>query len=404
VTEGPKTWLIRPRDPLIVRDGKPFSSDPGARAKSLPFPMPSTLIGAVRTYYGSDNQGVFDPTCIAKVLEIELRGPLLAEQKGDRWFLMAPAPADAILYSSVHAVLPTKISKDTGSNLSPGLEHLFVQPDERGNQPRGKPKPLPRYWTWKNLMLWLEGKTVYPKGLGHDGPTPEVRSHVKIEPGTQTAEEGFLFQTSGLEFQRAGAGLGQTRSLALAIQLHLPVNSKFSGADRKAHLQPWGGERRLSRWETPDSSALEWPSEIPKHLLERIVEDKGCRLMLLTPAIFQSGFMPDETMLKRGLGVEVKVRAVACQRYQVVSGWDFAKNLPKPTRRLTPAGSVYFLELKGNEEQIRAWARAIWMHPVSDLIPNPPTGICKEQDRRDGFGLAVLGVWKPLEHSEEAAP
>ncbi|MFZ2521089.1 MAG: type III-B CRISPR module-associated Cmr3 family protein, partial [Anaerolineae bacterium] len=30
-----KTWLIEPRDPLIFRDGRPFSASPGARAKTL---------------------------------------------------------------------------------------------------------------------------------------------------------------------------------------------------------------------------------------------------------------------------------------------------------------------------------------------------------------------------------
>jgi len=38
--------LIEPRDPLIVRDGRPFTNSPGARAKSLPFPLPQTLAGA----------------------------------------------------------------------------------------------------------------------------------------------------------------------------------------------------------------------------------------------------------------------------------------------------------------------------------------------------------------------
>ena len=35
-------WLVEPRDPLIVREGRPFGPDPGAWATSLPFPFPST--------------------------------------------------------------------------------------------------------------------------------------------------------------------------------------------------------------------------------------------------------------------------------------------------------------------------------------------------------------------------
>jgi CRISPR-associated protein Cmr3 len=52
---------------------------------------------------------------------------------------------------------------------------------------------------------------------------------------------------------------------------------------------------------------------------------------------------------------------------------------PKAARRLAPAGSVYFFEARGATS---ALAR-LWLEPVSDL----------PQDRNDGFGLALWGVW-----------
>jgi len=76
-----------------------------------------------------------------------------------------------------------------------------------------------------------------------------------------------------------------------------------------------------------------------------------------------------------------------------VSGWDFENNRPKPTRRLAPAGTVLFFKLDGDDTAVGRWIDATWMHCVSD----------EEQDRRDGFGLAVLGVWdgklQPMEVS-----
>ena len=63
---------------------------------------------------------------------------------------------------------------------------------------------------------------------------------------------------------------------------------------------------------------------------------------------------------------------------------------PKPTRRLAPAGSVYFLELTGADDAIGRFVDAVWLQAISD----------DEQDQRDGFGLALLGAWdgvpKPL--------
>ena len=54
--------------------------------------------------------------------------------------------------------------------------------------------------------------------------------------------------------------------------------------------------------------------------------------------------------------------------------------LPKATRRLVPAGGVYFFESDGNDNSALA---GHWLRPVSD----------GEQERRDGFGLAVWGTW-----------
>src|SRR5438874_9559555 len=71
-------WIIEPRDPLIVRDGRPFGPDPSARAVSLAFPFPSTITGGIRTRDGLKN-GVFDRSQIERVKKIKARGPLLVQ-------------------------------------------------------------------------------------------------------------------------------------------------------------------------------------------------------------------------------------------------------------------------------------------------------------------------------------
>ena len=62
-------WIIEPRDPLVFGDGKPFSAVPGSRAKSLPFPHPSTVAGAMRTRSGTDPKGRFDSRRIDELLD-----------------------------------------------------------------------------------------------------------------------------------------------------------------------------------------------------------------------------------------------------------------------------------------------------------------------------------------------
>src|SRR5689334_15770755 len=97
-------WMIEPRDPLIVRDGRPFGPDPGARAATLPFPFPSTVAGGLRGLAGRTVAQGFNPSLKSDVLtRVRLRGPLLVEldeQQQPTWF--APAPADA----SIHQTTP----------------------------------------------------------------------------------------------------------------------------------------------------------------------------------------------------------------------------------------------------------------------------------------------------------
>ena len=90
-------------------------------------------------------------------------------------------------------------------------------------------------------------------------------------------------------------------------------------------------------------------------------------------------------------GLIVSIQGVAISRYQVISGWDFKNGTPKPTRRLAPSGTVYFLKLEPDpackkplEERLCAWLEDTWLRNISD----------NDQDNRDGFGLAAVGTWK----------
>ncbi|MCF6192383.1 MAG: type III-B CRISPR module-associated protein Cmr3, partial [Candidatus Hydrothermae bacterium] len=73
-----QTWMALPHDSLIFRDGRPFTAVPGARAKTLPFPFPSTIAGAIRTRSGAlGHGGLFpiDENVIEKVKSFPVVGP-----------------------------------------------------------------------------------------------------------------------------------------------------------------------------------------------------------------------------------------------------------------------------------------------------------------------------------------
>jgi CRISPR-associated protein Cmr3 len=387
-------WLIEPHDPLIVRDGKPFGPNPGARATSLAFPFPSTTTGGARTRAGLDDKGNFNIGLISTVKGIEVRGPLLVELAKDgtaitNWLF--PAPADALLFAkeqdeqstTIIQLVPLhlfdKAETDFDSKNADGLWFVGLS-SPNSNKPA---KNAPRYWNQENFMAWLldpQNQERQIKELGHNGPAREQRLHVSIDPNTDAAIDGALFETTGLEFTHTDKHQLQTaRRLALAVI----VNDKMQPT---SGLAGFGGERRIVSWQKSESSA----PQCPKQLEDQIVKDGACRIILLTPAYFKGGYKP-AAIEQPGEGITPKLKAIAIQRPQVVSGWDFVTKGPKPTRRLAPAGTVLFLSLKDhtNEAAIRKWVQDTWMHCLSD----------DPQDNRDGFGLAILGTWsgKPTE-------
>lgn len=382
-----KTWIIEPRDALIARDGRPFTTDPGARAKSLPFPFPSTTTGTVRTRYGF-TQGDFNDAAqkgqlIATVKSLAVQGPLLVEldDAGEIKCWLLAAPADAVLFETnekqpqLKQLVPLLPPTGAQTNLPEGLAPIgFNRYDEISKQ---KPlKDAPRYWRWQHFSHWLaapQEQAVHLGELGHNGPTAEARVHVGINPETQAAIDGALYQTSGFEFTRKLEE--KPLRLALAVQ---------TAVDLLAGFAPLGGEQRLSQWRASHQSFPTCPDDIRA----AIKQHKACRVVLLTPAHFTAGFYP-EWLLQPQHSVTPQLIAAAVGRAQVVSGWDYESRQPKPTRRLAPAGSVYFLKLSGDEKNVDQWIDAIWMNCVSDDDErgNPA------QTRMDGFGLAALGAW-----------
>lgn len=384
-------WLVEPRDPLIARDGRPFGPDPGARAKSVPFPFPSTLTGGVRTRAGQDARGVFTAS-VPEVLSVAVRGPLLVEvsptDEIERWLL--PSPADAVVLrmddpkrGEVKQLTPPAKDDSTVTNLPDGLRLVgFAHAPPELSKPHPQP---PRFWYWEQFEPWLLAPQDKPRPMveiGHSGPVVESRVHVSIQRDTQAAREGALFQTSGLEFARGGeedVRLRYAKRLALAVDVALPPDAPSLRLGPGLDL--FGGERRLARWFQPRGAA-HLPACLPG-LRQQIIEDRACRVLLVTPAYFEAGWKPG-WLLTQQHGVKPDLKAVAIQRPQVVSGWDLAKRECKETRRLAPAGTVYWLTLAGDPDAIGAWVDAMWMQCVSD----------GERNRRDGFGLAVVGTWK----------
>lgn len=360
-----KTYLLRPHDPLLVRDGRPFTA--GGFAQSLPFVMPTTLSGLMRTTAGQG--GDFGPEQIRRLLELELRGPLLCDP--ERRTLFFPAPKDAVVFGnegrdgSPRRLSPACPTPDILTDLPEDLMPLTLSGEHAGKAFADAPP----FWTQEAFYAWLSGKEV--GALSGLKLLYDRRIHVAVNPAEGTAEDGQLFGTSGLDFQCSD---GSPLALLFCSDAQLP-----------AGMVPFGGERRLSLLTPCDWNLPAAPTDV----LGDIARTGRARVFLLTPAMFEQGWKP--SWLLKQAPFDITLKAAAVGRPDVVSGWDFEKGRPKPTRRLAPAGSVYFLELGGTEGERYTWAKELWLSTVSD----------EAQDRRDGLGLAALGLWPESGQGEE---
>ncbi|MER3430831.1 MAG: hypothetical protein C4324_07265 [Blastocatellia bacterium] len=403
-------WFIEPRDSIIFRDGREFAAGGGASARTLEFPYPSTTTGAARARailhsFASEFGLLESRNGRSKVLSqavlggVRVKGPLLATMTNQHQILiMPPAPADCVIAGNASGkgamqvpIVPLKIDDHTLTDLK--TEGINCKLAICGNKKLLRQKPLkevPVFWKWEHFRDWLVSPTERSLASATDlgiGRLPiDRRTHVKIDSDRRAGVDGDLFETRGLAFaapiDNAAAAPDPSNRLGLLIQTTFrepdPDREFNFGIDEG--FGPLGGERRFAYWRrVPDNSIPAIPAEIR----ERVLADRACRIVLLTPAIFAKGFLP--SWLLQTKGAKPNLVAAALRGYQVVSGFNLQLRRPRPTRRMCPAGSVFFLRFNRDapDERIARWLEKYWFGCISDA----------KHDRHDGFGMAAIGTW-----------
>jgi len=341
------------------------------QARSLDFPWPSTIAGLARTQAGRDRDGHFDTTRIPELLAQEVAGPWLTEidTAGNATSVAFPAPRDAVAFRaadgvvSIHRLAPGAFVAGAGSSLPPGMQPvMFV-----GEVPAGKATAGPAFWRWRELEPWLLQGRAPPPNFGIAALEHERRFHVAIDPQTGTAADGKLFASDGLRFWNLTPTSLENQRLALGF-------STGEALSLRADAVKLGGEGRISYLR---DGGRAFPS-CPAALLDTLARTRRGRVVLATPGIFDNGSVPRTATI-----FGATILATRVDRPAVISGWDHASDQPKPSRRMAPAGSVYWVDLSGIPD-MGAWLSSAWGRPVQEQA---------DQDRRDGFGLALVGGW-----------
>lgn len=412
-------YRVIPLEPLVARDSRPIGNNTG-RARSLDWLTPSVIAGAVRSALWRE-KGVTDSKLLKQV---KVSGGFLIVKtaNGQNEQLCFPRPQDALIgkpegvqqkcYRLRPLALPEgcslylppcKNNEDKPSVLSQAKDWFcFCYTNQVGDT--FKPDRVASYWPAKVMTTWLNDDASLNSfcadldRLGQQGARRDERVHVSIDPVSGTARDGILFGSVGLDFNRAlkRTDHGQVQSDDEANvpkefdagQLSVRIDfGDLKDSDQnnitlpERFIAPVGGDRHLAEFvESPnDESLWQRPHAIPN--------TRNLRLILATPALFKNGWLPGwigETTGKGtipGTNISVSLVSANAGRWKPISGWSYEDDKPKPLRRMVPEGSVYFFKVDRDltEDELKK----LWLCSVCD----------DDQDRSDGFGLALWGSW-----------
>jgi len=346
------TIQINPLDTLIFRDGRPFGSDSDGWANSLMLPSLTSIYGALRAIYFAQNSKKInvsnitddnDPTknlIIKNLFFISKNIPIF------------PIPKDLVLKSKNDKNIYSLdlIENTTTSN---SLEMIFKSAFDNASKANG-------FLTKSNFSKYLKGnKKVQFKSLEN-----YILSEAKIGIGrndnTKSVDEGKLYRV----------GLKRYRNLSIIVD--------FEGIEiEEEGLLRFGGEGKGAYYKSIDDINLPQCEKLDSDIF---------KLILLTPAIFEQGWIPDfikDNFEGEFEKIKVKLIATAIGKAEYIGGWDIQKNKPKSMFKAVPAGSVYYFKLLNSSDRDKI-VEAFNYKSIVKL----------ENFKKEGYGVSVVGNYK----------
>lgn len=396
----PTSHFIQPLDVLFLRGNKLFGAA-GSYGEALVPPWPSLAAGSLRSAllaregmdlaafargqsphpaFGTPAEpGPFTVEAfqLARAREgrIEPLYPLPADLSAQDPGLNSPDTKDASAPEEFELSRLVPTAPVSGLSSSHPLPLLPILAENH----RGK--PVGNLWlTARGLSDWLAGRLPDSKELLTTDAiwSPDPRIGIALNPATRAVEEGHLFTAQAVAMRKDTGFVSRIRGTRLPASLPLRL----------------GGDGRAARAKAAD---VDWPEPD----LETIARSGRARMLLTSPGVFTRGWLPngctDAISTDEGAashpqgvpfslhGVEGHIVAAAVPRAEVVSGWDLARNHPKPAQNCVPAGAVYWLNLAPGttgEALKNLITEGLWSTP------------CEDPSRRaEGFNRCLLAAW-----------
>jgi len=348
---------IKALDTLFFRDGKPFSWGEETWAEGIFPPYPSSFYGALRSLWFAENIKELkkantqdDPT-----KSIRINGIFIKRENT----LYFPLPLDLVKRKEEkeNKIFSLNLFKNSIfiANLNKDFQFLTTTSIDKVESPEG----FIRFSNFKKYLLGdlIQEVSFLPKKEFYKS---EPKIGIARNSLTHTSEEGKLYRINMVRFKEG---------------VSLVVDIELGGIELpKDGFKRLGAEGKIVVFKFIERDEVrKLKEEIKEELKEQIKKTKCFKLCLLTPAIFENGYLPKETY--SGL----KLVGCICGKPVYVGGFDIKRKEPKTMYRAVPAGSVYYfiLEQSSTEELLE---RFHYKH-ISDY------------KKEEGFGLSVVGGW-----------
>ena len=403
---------IDPCDVLFFRDCKPFAGGEQSVAAVRFPPLPLPFVGALRSVMleslgrdtGKNKDKLLDDPEITALVgkpddpsPLSFSGPFLVRETDGEQQLFLPCPSDVLQVKyKINDQERTKYTKLVPEKkpLLPGV--CVNEPNMvlRAGEMEGKAEAS------QGLMLNIHTFTSYLLGEMDDNEDDgiissadyfqkEQRTGIALEPGRRTTQQGMLYSA---DFVRLKPGY------SLLMKVDSSADLDFLPDQGSLRL---GGEGKHAFYKSlPDKDFFSDIESVREEIEDKICESQKFKLCLLSPAIFQNGWIPDNVD-PHDLSLSInhqqfRLKGAAVPKPMNIGGWDLKNKRPRPLFRAAPAGSVYFFEADNevSEETAKAVMNSFFlkcaMKESNDSRWLPPLY------RASGFGLSVVGSWDYL--------
>lgn len=310
MTSSNGQWIfIRAQDVWRFRDSKPFSAGQNYFARTIFPPHPTTMQGAIRTYYLHTQEKLLGSATDMGGLQIT--GPFLAKKAGDNIRRYLPMPLDVLQEKHAKNLVILRPERDASfiTSAPDGWHPLVVREEGEYDDADG-------WLSERAFKAYLEDREPDLKVTRADKLYDlEDRIGLGMDHRRRANEEGLFYRA---QFVRPCPDVG------LLLHINMPIFQSQTGT---IHI---GGESRVGTYEVVDYAPPVFS-----------VKPGNIKIVLLTPAYLRGGWKPG-TDWQSWLGAEFVSAAIG--KPVAVSGWDVANNAPKPLRHFLPAGSVFYFK------------------------------------------------------------